>query len=132
MRYGLISLLVLFVCSGCNDEMEASDLTSTEAQTPTSAAQEAEKAEKQNMITVKGTIVYKQIEGGFWGLDGENGKKYMPSGINKDLLKDGMIVEVTGYVLEDVMTFQQYGQSLKVIESKMLDDSKLKRDPNSY
>ncbi len=84
------------------------------------------KEEANNMITVVGTIRRKHIEGGFWGLDSKDGKKYMPSGLNKDLLIDGMIIEVKGIIVEDVMTFQQYGKTLKVKESRIIDDSDAK------
>ena len=91
------------------------------------------KQEAPKMITLRGTVRYKNFEGGFWGLDGNDGNKYMPAGLNKALLVDGMIVEVTGIIEEDknLMTFQQYGKILTVKGSKMIDNSKTKT-PNSY
>ena len=91
------------------------------------------KQEAPKMITLRGTVRYKNFEGGFWGLDGNDGNKYVPSGLNKALLVDGMIVEVTGIIEDDKhqMTFQQYGKILKVKQSKMIDNSNA-RTPNSY
>jgi hypothetical protein len=85
------------------------------------------------MITLRGTIRYKNLEGGFWGLEGNDGNKYMPSGLNKALLVDGMVVEVVGIIEEDegLMTIQQYGRIFKVKNSKMIDNSKA-RSLNSY
>lgn len=122
----LISTL-LMGCSGTN--------TSTTNETAKSQPDElTEKADKEDseMITVTGTIHFKSIEGGFFALDGHNGEKYMPHGMDKSLLKDGMVVEVKGVILKDMMTFQQYGEVLKVTESKMIDDSKVKPLPSEY
>lgn len=91
------------------------------------------KQEAPKMITLRGTVRYKKIEGGFWGLDGHDGNKYMPAGLSKALLIDGMVIEVTGIVQEDkdLMTFQQYGKILKVEKAKMIDNNNA-RALNSY
>ena len=85
------------------------------------------------MITLRGIVKYKDFEGGFWGLDGNDGNKYMPAGLNKALLVDGIVIEVTGIVEDnkDLMTFQQYGAILTINESKMVDNSHAKT-PNAY
>jgi hypothetical protein len=85
------------------------------------------------MITLRGTVRYKNFEGGFWGLDADDDNKYLPAGLNKALLIDGMVIEVTGVIEEDknLMTFQQYCKILTVKESKMLDNSNAKAQ-NSY
>lgn len=108
-------ILLAFLLAGCAGEKV------TEVQTTPELKQQELK-----MITVRGTIRYKDLEGGFWGLDGDDGKKYMPSGLDKALMIDGMVIEVKGIVEEDVMTFQQYGKTLKIKQSKMIDDSNAK------
>lgn len=62
------------------------------------------------------------------GLVTDDGNKYLPAGLNKALLIDGMVIEVTGVIEEDknLMTFQQYAKILTVKESKMLDNSNAK------
>lgn len=118
---GMISLL-LISCAGEKTKTEQSQKSAK-----TTVLNEAvPKEEAINMITVIGTIRRKHIEGGFWGLDGKDGEKYMPSGLNTDLLVDGMVIEVKGIIVEDVMTFQQYGKMLKVKESRIIDGSNAK------
>jgi hypothetical protein len=60
------------------------------------------------MITLRGTVGYKNFEGGFWGLVTDDGNKYLPAGLNKALLIDAIVIEVTGVMEEDknLMTFQ--------------------------
>ena len=93
--------------------------------------QSADDQEDKNMITITGTVVFKQLEGGFYGLDADDGKKYLPQGMKKSLLKNGMKVRVKGYILTDMLTFQQYGEVLKVIETEMIDDSQVHQQ-NEY
>lgn len=129
----LLSISLALAVSGCSSETEKT----TKSQAPVVKldldSKAAIKKEKPNMVTLRGTVRYKNLEGGFWGFDGSDGKKYMPQGISKDLLVDGMVVEVTG-IIEDtneVMTLQQYGKTLKVKESIMIDNSNA-RALNSY
>lgn len=126
----LSSILLAFLLSGCAGEAEKTEslvpATKLELQSNSEIKQQALK-----MITLRGTVKYKNLEGGFWGLDGDDGKKYMPSGLSKALLVDGLVIEVTGTIEEDVMTFQQYGKTLKIIKSRIIDDSNAKA-LNSY
>ncbi|GAB5383620.1 MAG: hypothetical protein Alis3KO_07430 [Aliiglaciecola sp.] len=122
----LISIAVMG-CSGTNTA-PAQDAAKSQKQPIT----ENKNNEEQKMITVTGTIRFKTIEGGFFALDGHNGEKYMPHGMDKSLLKDGMVVEVKGIIMKDMMTFQQYGEVLKVTDSKMVDDSNVKPSANEY
>ena len=122
----LFLILALFTagCSGnkvtpSNDPRDKLGPQYTATTEQASGDRKGEKA----MITVKGTVVYKTIEGGFWGFDAEDGKKYTPHGLKKEHRRDGVILEVTGYVEEDMVTFTQYGPILKVKSSTLLDES---------
>jgi hypothetical protein len=122
-------ILLVLVVSGCTrDKDSANPAVKLELNSQPEFRQGAAK-----MITLQGTIRYKNLEGGFWGLEGNDGNKYMPSGLNKALLVDGMVVEVVGIIEEDegLMTIQQYGKIFKVKNSKMIDNSKA-RSLNSY
>ena len=125
MQRVLFSVLLAFLLSGCAGEADK-----TESPVPATKLESDNKADIENqepkMITIRGTVRYKNLEGGFWGLDADDGKKYMPSGLNKELLVDGMVIEATGMIVEDVMTFQQYGKILKIKSSRKIDDSNAK------
>lgn len=132
MQNILILILITLFVSGCTQEAEKKEPAVLTEQ----FKQEVKPTIKQDtpeMITLRGTVKYKDFEGGFWALDANNGNKYMPTGLNEALLVDGIIVEVTGTIEEDgnLVTFQQYGKIFKVKESKIIDDSN-SRAPNSY
>ncbi|GAC13532.1 hypothetical protein [Aliiglaciecola lipolytica] len=125
MRFLHYFVTVLFI-AGCS----GTDTADSKQELPTEANAKVQKnnrsdapQEDTEMLTITGTIVHKNLEGGFFGLDANDGKKYMPKGMNKELLRHGMIVQVKGYVLSDVLTFQQYGEVLKVVEAIKVDDS---------
>lgn len=129
MQHKFFPILLVLAMSGCNSYAEPS-VTALKLDTDSKPDL---KQEAPKMITLRGTVRYKNLEGGFWGLEGNDGNKYMPSGLNEALLVDGMVVEVVGIIEDDKkrMTVQQYGRIFKVISSKMIDDSKA-RAFNAY
>ena len=76
-------------------------------------------------MTLTGQIIYKQLEGGFYGFVTNNGDKYMPSGLKSEYLQNGLIVELKVELMPDMLTFQQFGDVVKVLEVKVLDTSKV-------
>ena len=83
---------------------------------------------KEAYFTVKGTIVYKNLEGGFYGLDADNGRKYLPHGLAMKYRKNGLVVEVSGTIEKEMMSFKQYGEILKVKSVTVIDDTKVKQE----
>ncbi|MDF5714566.1 MAG: hypothetical protein PUP93_11935 [Rhizonema sp. NSF051] len=66
-------------------------------------------------ITVTGTIEHRNIGTGAWALVSDEGVTYeILRGADKNLLKSGQKVKVTGQVREDVMTAAMIGSVLEV------------------
>ena len=66
-------------------------------------------------FTVKGTVVYKNIEGGFFAIDGDDGKKYDPIALPQGFEKDGLKVKATVRLRKDAMSFRMYGAIVEVV-----------------
>lgn len=64
------------------------------------------------MLTV--TIVYKDIEGGFWGMITEDGKQYLPMEFPEQLKHEGRSVAVTLQEI-DVMTSMSWGIPVEIV-----------------
>lgn len=123
--------LILLALTACGEESS----TASTVDAPEKSSQPTKPDTKgTEMLTIKGTIVYQQIEGGFYGLDAEDGKKYQPHSLAKQYQQHGLIVEVTGVIDENILTFQQYGPVFKIKSVTILDDSNVRNPnkPNEY
>ena len=76
-------------------------------------------------VTMKGSIIYKDLEGGFYAFIAENGDRYTLHGLDETYQKNGLIVEVKGTPKPEMMTFTQFGTVLQVTSVKVLDTSKV-------
>ncbi len=74
-------------------------------------------------ITVTGIIQRSLMGIGAWELIADSGEKYeILKGADKELLKAGQKVKVTGKVRDDVMTIAMIGPVLEVTSFKATDD----------
>ncbi len=64
---------------------------------------------------IVGTITYKNMEGGFYAIDGDSGDKYDPISIPEAFRKDGLRVKVTARQRVDVTSFHMYGAIIEVV-----------------
>ena len=64
---------------------------------------------------IPGTVVYNNLEGGFFAIDGDNGSKYDPISLPESFRKDGLKVKVTARLRKDAMSMHMYGSILEVV-----------------
>ncbi|MDV2481116.1 DUF333 domain-containing protein [Methanoculleus sp. Wushi-C6] len=67
------------------------------------------------LVSGNGTITYVDLEGGFYGLLADDGRRYLPLDLNETWQVDGVNVTFVGRVLEDVATIQQWGVPVEVL-----------------
>lgn len=65
-------------------------------------------------VRAEGTIVWVQLEGGFWGIEAGDGKEYEPINLPKEFMVHGLKVAFTGQVMEDWASIYQWGAVLEV------------------
>lgn len=61
-----------------------------------------------------GTIVFVPLEGGFFGIAGDDGKKYLPLTISKEFQVDGLRVAFEAEEAPDTATIQMWGTPVNV------------------
>jgi hypothetical protein len=131
----LLSVIFFTVLiSGCNENKATDDnINANVTDLPSGQSTQNEKKElvkmadeKQSseLIKIKGQILFQEMEGGFFGFVADNGKKYTPTGLAKEHLRHGLIIEMTGQPLPDIITFTQFGDVIKVESVIVLDESK--------
>ena len=64
---------------------------------------------------ITGTVAYKNIEGGFFAIDAEDGRKYDPINLPEQFRKNGLEVKVTARIKPDAVSFHMYGSIIEVV-----------------
>ncbi len=100
-----LSILICVVALvGCNDRIDSSqDIQNIEPNT------------SADTFEIVGTIMYKNIEGGFYAIDAEDGSKYNPINLPESFRKDGLKVKVTARLKKETMSIHMYGTIIEVV-----------------
>ena len=64
---------------------------------------------------ILGTVAYKDLEGGFFAIDGDDGSKYDPISLPESFRKEGLEVTVTARLRKHAMSIHLYGPIIKVV-----------------
>ena len=142
-----IIALVFSAVSACNSEQKAQVQTSAvvtnSVEVKTEAAVDAKAEPKtleqvnmelkeNNTITLIGQIRYQNFEGGFYGFIANNGDKYMPSGLPPEHRKNGLVVEIQAQPITGLVTTQQFGKVIKIVDIKVIDTSKVEDENETW
>lgn len=131
--------LSITACGASNSNTASEQETASAEKTIDNASQNEMMVTKQdinkdkkaaNMMTLQGQIVYQTMEGGFFSFIADDGSKYTPMQLPTAHQRHGLIVELKAEVLHDVITTTQFGQVIKVLEVKVVDESKVSAIPN--
>ena len=71
-------------------------------------------------MKLTGRVVYRDLEGGVWVLEGDDGTTYQLAGGDRKIKKDGQRVEIQGEVARDTMTIAMMGPVLNVTSYRFL------------
>ena len=74
--------------------------------------------ETSEMMTA--TVRYIDLEGGFYGLETKDGKKYLPKNLDNNLRADGTVIQFRVTPVTGVMTTQQWGQLVTLSEVTLI------------
>lgn len=85
-----------------------------------SLAQLPEEQGEAGTINISGTVQYVPLEGGFFGISGDDGKRYEPLSLNKDFAADGLKVKAVVKPV-DVASIKMWGQPVKILSIRRAD-----------
>jgi hypothetical protein len=80
------------------------------------AASEGAKLPRSDIVELLGTVVKKDLEGGFFAIDGDDGKTYEPINLPDAFKKNGMRVKATVRVRNDVGSIRMVGPIIEILE----------------
>ncbi len=71
-------------------------------------------AEYRRPWVPSGTVTYQDLEGGFYGIAGDDGKKYLPLNLDPQYRIDGMRVSFEYEEASDIATIQMWGTPVRI------------------
>jgi hypothetical protein len=71
-------------------------------------------------LTVTGTVRHLDLEGGFYGIEGDDGTKWDPVNLPEDFQKDGVRVRVRVVEVKDRVSTHMWGKLVRILEIKRL------------
>ena len=107
---GLLAL-VLLVTTGCSTKPPAEDVT------PTPPPESSD----ENLVSGVGTIIYQDLEGGFFGLVADDGAKYDPLNLDEAFKHDSLRVRFRALRRTGVMTIRMWGQPVEILDMTRID-----------
>ena len=60
--------------------------------------------------------MYKNLAGGFFAIDGVDGRKYNPINLPESFRKDGLRVKITARLRMDAMSIHMYGAIIEIVD----------------
>ncbi len=73
-----------------------------------------------NIEVIPGTIRFINAEGGFWGILGNDGKRYDPIHLPLELRRPGLRVELTIRILEGHIGLRMWGTLVEILDYKII------------
>jgi len=70
---------------------------------------------------MKGIIIYVDLEGGFYGIRGEDGKSYNPINLDAEYKRDGIRIKFSAVVRKDIMSIQMWGTIIEIQKIEKID-----------
>ena len=80
----------------------------------------AGKAETSDVVSFAGSVSYQTLERGFFAIDADDGRKFTPLGLPPEFAVDGLRVQVTARVRNDMVGVQMYGTLIEITEISRL------------
>lgn len=79
-------------------------------------AAQAGDASPDSSLQFRGEIVHLNLEGGFWGIVAEDGRRYDPGRLPREFQRAGLKVRVTAKVTPARVSFRMWGTPIDIIQ----------------
>jgi hypothetical protein len=68
-----------------------------------------------NVFNTSGKVVYKNISMGFWGIEGDQGEKWLPTNLPEAYQKEGLNIVFTAMPNDEAMNMYMWGTTIDII-----------------
>ena len=80
-----------------------------------------QKKGQEDIILKRGTVRFIDLEGGFYGIIGDDGKKYDPVNLSQEFQVDGLPVRFKAKVRDDVASIRMWGTPVEIVTIEKLE-----------
>lgn len=81
------------------------------------------------IISGTGTVSYVDLEGGFYGIMGDDGTQYQPINLAANMQEDGLRLNFSGQVIEDYVDMYMWGVPLEIEEASVIAEAEEIEEP---
>lgn len=117
----LLLPVFLFLCAGCRSSDAPPPTVVDDDASEVDEAITGPEGELDDIVSATGTIRYIDLEGGFYGIETQDGERYNPLNLEDEFREDGLTVRFRGRVRDDVVTIQMWGTPIEVEEMMRVD-----------
>ena len=86
------------------------------AQSDQTAASKKAVRRQADTVEIQGTVVRKDLEGGFYAIEGDDGRTYDPINLPEFFKKNGLRVRVTARYKNDVVGIHMAGDIVEIVD----------------
>lgn len=77
------------------------------------------------VIEAVGTVVFVELEGGFYGIVADDGARYIPRNLPMEFQQDGLRVRFRARILKEVATIYMWGQPIELLHIELVESPRL-------
>ena len=118
-RLLILFFLVSLFSVGCSPAEEATRVDPEDVPGVEQAGEALESVgdpDPEDVVNGVGTIIFVDLEGGFYGLVAEDGTNYNPLNLGDAFKEESLRVRFRGVLRPDVMTTRMWGRNLEILE----------------
>lgn len=115
---GVFCIVLLVACGACHNDGQDHSRDDGGTRSQESSAADREKSLTAGPIT--GTIRYVDLEGGFYGIETDEGAKLDPVNLPEEFQKDGLRLRAEVEPLKDRVSFRMWGTLVRIVSLERL------------
>ncbi len=73
----------------------------------------------KDVVSRTGTVKFNELEGGFYGIVGDDGKNYDPINLREEFRKDGLSIRFQMKIREDITTTHMWGTPIEITKIEL-------------
>jgi hypothetical protein len=78
------------------------------------------KQPRENIVEGAGTVVWLNLEGGFWGIVGDDGNHYDPINLGSEFQGEGLRIYFRAKVRPDLLSSHMWGEMIEILDIQKL------------